>query len=283
MVEWWEEEPASTAEEVRRRHAQNKVGWEQAAEVYRRELDETLGFLRAGGSDLHPVERRVIEQVRGPLREWCTTAVHLQCASGRDTLSLWNEGVDEVVGVDISEVHIANARLLTRELDAPASWHACDVLDTPHVLDGSADLVYTGRGAIGWIHDLASWAEVVARLLRDDGLLCLYDDHPCSHLFDADADSLTWSGVSYFDSAAAGVGFSASFIEHLGVPEGEAVVNHDRLWTLAEVFTAVTGAGLDVIHLGEHPEQYWDAFPALDREDVARIPQTFSLVARRSA
>ncbi len=283
MIEWWVEEPASTDEEVRRRHAANKASWEQAAEVYRRELEESLAFLRAGRSNLHPVERRVLEQHLGPPGEWCRRAVHLQCASGKDTLSLWNDGVDEVVGIDIAETHIANARWLTEQLDAPAAWYRCDVLDTPRDLDGIADLVYTGRGAIGWVHDIDAWAAVVARLLRPGGVMCLFDDHPASNLFDADAAELAWSGVSYFGSAAGGTGFSESFIEHLGVAEDEILVNHDRLWTVAKVFSAVRGAGLEVVHLGEHPEQYWEGFPHLSEEDAARIPQTFSLLARRGA
>jgi hypothetical protein len=68
-------------------------------------LEDTLAFLRAGGSNLHPIERTNL----GDLRAWCTTAIHLQCASGCDTLSLWNEGVTRVIGIDISDLHIANA------------------------------------------------------------------------------------------------------------------------------------------------------------------------------
>jgi hypothetical protein len=49
-VSWWQEEVASTPEEVRRRHAANKASWEQAAGQYARELDETLAFLGDGGS-----------------------------------------------------------------------------------------------------------------------------------------------------------------------------------------------------------------------------------------
>lgn len=280
-VEWWVEEPASDADEVRRRHEANKASWEQAAAIYGAELDGSLAALRAGESNLHPVERDLLLTHRGPLDEWCEVAIHLQCASGRDTLSLWLEGAQNVVGIDIAERHIENARELTEALDAPATWHRCDVLDTPHVLDATADLVYTGRGAIGWVHDLDAWAAVVARLLRPGGILCLLDDHPSSYLFDPDADHLTYSGMRYFDSGAAGRGFAESYIDHLGVAEDEVAVNHDRLWTFADLFAATRAAGLEWIHLGEHPESYWDPFPALPEEVRRGIPNTFSLLARR--
>src|SRR5947209_8404944 len=147
----WEPQPAvANEDEVRRRHAENRLAWNQGAGAYSEELDDAIAFLRAGGSNLHPVERANL----GDLRSWCSTAIHLQCASGKDTLSLWNEGVPHLVGVDISDVHIENARRMSDALGAPAEWYRCDILDTPHSLDGTADLVYTGRGAVNWLHDI---------------------------------------------------------------------------------------------------------------------------------
>lgn len=275
--EWWETPVATTGDEVRRRHEANRACWDQAAVHYTARVAETIRLLRDGGSSLHPVERGLL----GDLRGWCRRAVHLQCASGRDTLSLWREGAGEVVGIDISPVHIDNARRAASALDAPASWHCCDVLDAPHELDATADLVYTGRGAICWIHDIHGWARVVARLLAPGGLLALFDDHPASFLFDPDLDHLAYSGTAYFDASSAGRGWSPGYIADLLVPDDQLAVWHDRTWTLGEIFAALRRAGLVVEHLGEHPEPYYDAFPRLPRELQRRIPQTFSLLARR--
>ena len=49
-----------------------------------------------------------------------------------------------------------------------ATWVEADVLDVPHELDGTADLLYTGRGAIIWLQDLDRWAAVLRRLLAPD-------------------------------------------------------------------------------------------------------------------
>lgn len=100
---------AKDAQEVRERHEANRLAWNEGAAYYTARLGGTLAFLRAGGSSLHPIERTNL----GDLRAWCTAAIHLQCASGCDTLSLWNEGVTRVIGIDISDVHIANAQRLS--------------------------------------------------------------------------------------------------------------------------------------------------------------------------
>jgi hypothetical protein len=118
--------PAQNEEDVRSRHESSRAAWNEGASHYTAGNEERIAELRAGRSNLHPVERAMLSD----LGSWCDTAIHLQCASGRDTLSLWLEGATRVVGVDISDVHIENARLTSEALAAPAEWCRCDILDT---------------------------------------------------------------------------------------------------------------------------------------------------------
>ena len=268
--------PAADAAEVRAWHEANRASWNEAAAHYLTKVEETIAFLRAGGSNLHPIERAML----GDLRAF-GTAIHLMCASGQDTLSLWNEGVGRVIGVDISDAHIANARRTSEALGAPAAWYRSDVLETPPELDGTADLVYTGRGAICWLHDLERWAAVVRRLLRPGGVLSLFDDHPATWLFDTDAESYVHSGADYFAHAESSQGWPDTYIGDLAVPVERQSEKFERLWPLGAVFGALRRAGLAVEHLGEHPESYWDGFPHLRSELRGKIPMTFSLLARR--
>jgi SAM-dependent methyltransferase len=266
-----------SAEEVQSRHEQNRAAWNEGAQYYTRQIEETIAFLREGKSNLHPVERRNL----GDISQY-HTAIHLQCASGRDTLSLWIEGAAEVVGVDISDVHIENARKISAALNAPARWYRSDVLDMPRELDGTADLVYTGRGALCWIQDIDAYARSAARLLKPGGVYHVLDDHPANWLFDTNADTLRWSGFSYFTTSISSVGWPTTYIgDSLDVPAAQQARKYERLWTLSQIFTALTAAGLRVEIIGEHPEMYWDAFPNLTDEDRAKIPMTFSMLARK--
>jgi SAM-dependent methyltransferase len=268
---------ASGAPEIRARHESNRSSWNEGARHYTDHLEEAIAFLRAGNSNLHPVERRNL----GDLRRF-HTAVHLQCASGRDTLSLWNEGIPRVIGVDISDVHIANARRMSAELTIPAEWHRCDLLDTPHALDGAADLVYTGRGAINWLHDLTGWAQVIYRLLKPGGTFHIYDSHPFVWLIDYESAELKFIGIDYFDHADSGKGWPESYIgDTIGIPTAEQSTHYERLWTLGEVVTTLAQTGLHILSLGEHPEDYWDSLPHLTPEQKKGLPLTFSLLARK--
>jgi SAM-dependent methyltransferase len=268
---------AGDESEIRARHESNRSSWNEGARHYTDNLDQAIASLRAGISNYHPVERRSL----GDLHRF-HTAIHLQCASGRDTLSLWLEGVQRVIGVDISDVHIANARVMSAALNAPAEWYRCDVLDTPHTLDGSADLVYTGRGAINWLQDLAGWAQVIYRLLKPGGTFHIYDSHPFVWLVDYEASQLKFIGIDYFNHADSGKGWPDTYIgDTIGIPVEEQSTHYERLWTLGEVVTTLAQAGLQIISLGEHPEDYWDSLPLLPEAQKKGLPLTFSILARK--
>jgi SAM-dependent methyltransferase len=272
--------PATDAEraDVRGMHDANRAAWDEAAERYEGWLAEAIAMISAGGSNLFPVEQALI----GDLHGRCRRAIHLQCAGGRDTLSLWTAGAEEVVGVDFSPRMLDLARRLSDAVAAPARWIESDVLDTPHDLDGTADLLYTGRGSLMWLQDLDAWAAVLARLLAPEGRLVLFEGHPAEWLFDVDDDG-RWiaTDYDYFAGPEASKGWARDYIDHLSIPDDDQSWKFARAWTLGEVVTAIVGAGLRLESMAEHPIDWWgghgDAAPA----ERGRVPLSFSIVARR--
>ena len=273
---------ATTDDDVARRHDANRAAWNEGAIAYHAELDAAREFIAAGRSNLHPIERRNLERY-GPLAAWCRRAIHLQCAGGRDTLSLRTEGALEVIGVDISDRMIAAARELSRLTGVDASWYCCDVLDTPVELDASADLVYTGRGALCWIQDISGWARVIARLLKPGGVASVYDGHPLQWLVRDDSPTLEFAaGTTYFSYAISDKGWPEEYIGRIdGIDPADESRKYERNWTVAEVVQAIIDSGLVVEVLGEHPEDFWDALPHLSPAERERIPNTFSVCARK--
>ena len=259
-------------------HAANRQAWDEAAERYQGWLDEAIALIGSGGTNLLPPELELI----GDLHGRCRRAIHLQCAGGRDTLSLWNLGADEVIGVDFSPRMLELAERLTQATGAPARWVLADVLDTPHELDATADLLYTGRGSLMWLADLDGWAAVLARLLAPSGRLVLFEGHPVEWLFDVDADG-RWiaTDYDYFGGTEASKGWAPEYIDHLAIPEPDQAWKFARSWTLGEVVTAIAGAGLRIERLAEHPTDWWGGHGDVRTEERSRIPLSYSLIARR--
>lgn len=272
--------PATPEElaDVAAMHDSNRAAWDEAAERYERWLPEAIELIRGGGTNLLPPELEAI----GDLHGRCPRAIHLQCAGGRDTLSLWNLGADEVVGVDFSPRMLELAKRLSDAVAAPARWIQADVLDAPHELDGTADLLYTGRGSLVWLQDLDAWASVLERLLAPDGRLVLFEGHPIEWLFDADGDG-RWiaTDYDYFAGAEASKGWAPEYIDHLSIPEPDQAWKFARSWTLGEVVTAIAGAGLRIERVAEHPTDWWGGHADVRPEDRGRIPLSYSVIARR--
>ena len=272
--------PATAAEraDVRAMHRSTRAAWDEAAERYERWLPEAIELIRSGGSNLFPEEVELI----GDLHGRCRRAIHLHCAGGRDTLSLWNLGAGEVVGVDYSPRMLALAERLTAATGAPARWVLSDVLDTPHELDGTADLLYTGRGSLIWLQDLDAWAAVIARLLAPAGRFVIFEGHPAEWLFDVDDDG-RWvaTDYDYFGGPEASRGWAPEYIDRLSVDDADQSWKFARAWTLGEVITALLGAGLRLERVGEHPVDWWGGHGDVRPEERGRIPLSFSVVGRR--
>lgn len=259
-------------------HGANRSAWDQAAERYELWLPEAIELIRSGGTNLLAPELELI----GDLHGRCRRAIHLQCAGGRDSLSLWNLGAEEVIGVDFSPRMIDLAERLTAAVGAPARWIVSDVLDTPHELDGTADLLYTGRGALMWLQDLDAWAAVLERLLSPTGRLVLFDGHPAEWLFDVGADGC-WvaTDYDYFAGPEASKGWSSEYIDHLSIEDSDQSWKFARAWTLGEIVTALLAAGLRLERVAEHPTDWWGGHADVRDDERGRIPLSFSVLARR--
>jgi SAM-dependent methyltransferase len=191
-----------------------------------------------------------------------------------------------VIGVDFSSQALAIAMRKSNLLQANATWIQADVLDILDIagdLDGLADLVYTGKGALNWVSNLGRWATTIARLLRPGGDLYIYEGHPLNRVWDSHAEArrLADDGRSYFDSEPrANDDFPASAVARYTPPGETPPKAWEYPWSLGDVVTSVCAAGLVIERLQEHPDQFWAQFSFTDAE-LARLPHTFSLFARR--
>lgn len=252
-------------------HKETGKFWDSIADWYgERDEVEAIEYLQSGGNYLFENERNLL----GDLTPWCKRAIHLQCSHGNDALSLLRQGAAEVVGVDISKRLLAVACRKTQVLNASATWYCCDVLETPGILDGTADLVYTGKGALCWMSDITAWAKVVARLLVPNGRLFIYESHPLDWVWDTEAKD-------YVLDQEHGNYFSDKFRNSL-FDSNTGETPHYRQWTLAQIVNNIIGAGLVIDRMEEYPEPFWGQFPHIPDETLHCLPHSFALLAHKS-
>jgi len=241
----------------------NRTAWESASQKHVREYQDLLAQA-ATGSSLVETERDLLRDVlrRSP------QVVHLQSGHGLDDVALVQAGARSVVGVDYSEVAVRAAQRRATELGAACRYVVAALPGAP-LAAASADLVYTGKGALIWMPDLAAWARDVARLLRPAGHLFVYEAHPAVPLWTWDEDEpRIRADRSYFGRSHVNDTFPAN-----GAIEWQ--------WNLGQIVTTVVAAGLEVLHLGEYPEPFWRAGGVSAAAWSGRLPNSFALLARR--
>jgi SAM-dependent methyltransferase len=193
--------------------------------------------------------------------------VHLQSGHGLDDVALVQAGARSVVGIDYSQVAAGAAQRRADELGVPCRYIIAAVPAVP-LASASADLVYTGKGAVIWMADLSAWAREIARLLRPSGYLFAYEEHPAAVLWTWDEDQpRIREDRDYFGRSHVNDTFPARGAVQLQ-------------WTLGQIVTAVASAGLQIVHLSEYPRPFWrpDGISAAAWD--GRLPNSFALLAR---
>jgi SAM-dependent methyltransferase len=242
----------------------NRVAWEAASQKYVREYSELLAQA-ASGCSLIDTERDLLRRILRGSPE----VAHLQSGNGTDDVALARAGAKSVVGIDYSQVAVGAARRRADELGLACRYVIAAVPPVP-LSSASADLVYTGKGALMWMADLAAWALEIARLLRPAGHLFVYEEHPAAALWTWDEDRpRIREDRGYFG----GTRVNDTFPAHGAV---------ERQWTLGEIVTAVVAAGMEVLHLGEYPEPFWRMGGVSAAAWNGQLPNSFALLARRT-
>ncbi|MGC9393902.1 MAG: class I SAM-dependent methyltransferase [Anaerolineae bacterium] len=214
--------------------------------------------------------------------------IHLQCNTGADTLSLARMGA-KVTGVDLVPENIHYARKLAADLSIQdARFIESNVLES---MDNAMpachekyDIVFTTEGVLCWLPDLHLWARNVRHLLADDGFLYVLDSHPFYMLWDEEKLPGLVVKYPYFQKNADEDGWIGGYAS-----ESKPATNYSWMYTMGEIVTALSQAGLHIEWLHEFDwlffrlsaeKQIKDAqgnwiFP----EHRGKLPYTFSLKA----
>ena len=232
----------------------NRARWDESVAIHVASKGYDMeGFLR-GEKTLYPVETADVGDVIGK------SLLHLQCHFGMDTLS-WARLGAKVTGLDFSGPAVEQARELASRIGVnDATFVQANVYDAGSVVDGHFDVVYTGIGALCWIHDIKAWARVVASLLKPGGFLYVYEGHPVLWALDYEReDQKLVLSESYFETDRPSE-YDAEFT-YVDGPALKSQKTYEWNHGMGEIVTAIIEAGLRLDFLHEHREVAWQALP----------------------
>jgi SAM-dependent methyltransferase len=204
--------------------------------------------------------------------------VQIACNDGREVLSLKNLGAAEVVGIDISEAAISEARKLSAETGVEAEFICSDIYDLNTTNIERFDLCYISIGCLGWMPDLDRFFDIISRLLLPDGELLIYETHPFVEMLDPEGESTELKlHESYFRQEPFA---DESGFDYWGNVKYHGVLNYWFPHKLSETFMAMINNGFRILSFAEYPHDISNVYGKY-RNDRIKIPLCMIVHARK--
>jgi SAM-dependent methyltransferase len=266
--------------------AANRAAWEASAPYHEEGADFAAlleGFGEAGFTCLDAVltERLLALGVAGK------DVAQICCNNGREILSVKNLGAARCVGFDQSGAFLAQGRRLAAAAAGGGGGIDCDFVEGDvykisdaydGAYDGAFDIVLITIGVFGWMPELGTFFDVVARLLRPGGALLIYEEHPIMNMFEPGTADPLKPVNSYFKAEPFE---DTGAIVYDGTQDLPGETQYWFVHKLSDIMTACLERGLAIEHFREYPHNInADEFEIYNGQ-AAQLPLSYLLVARK--
>jgi SAM-dependent methyltransferase len=207
------------------------------------------------------------------------TIAQIPCNNGRELLSLMQLGTVSAFGFDLSDAAIAEAKELAALAQLNATFERVDVLEISSSYNSCFDFIYISEGSLQWFPHLGDFFAVIARLLKPEGQMLLFEIHPFAFLFEegfnlraGNIESL----ISYFDR---GPHTYATGLDYVGGTEYEASECSWFLHRISEIITAVLGSGFSIQEFDEYNFELADNEQA---KGLDKLPLSYLILGKKT-
>ena len=255
----------------------NRETWNNKTSIhYESKFYDRHAFAKAKNS-LNSYELAALTDVQGK------SLLHLQCHFGQDSLS-WAAKGAQVTAVDISDKAIDLAKKLSQELEIPATFICCNVLDTSEYVTDCFDYIFTSYGTIGWLPDLKPWAAMIAERLKKGGAFYMVEFHPIGWMYEY-INGKPELSYHYDRSEAIYEEYQGTYAD-----QQASIISKEYGWnhSLSSVLQALIDAGLQISNFAEHDGSPYQIFPDMKQESDGlyylkeqKYPLIFELMAKK--
>ncbi|MFA0814799.1 MAG: class I SAM-dependent methyltransferase [Anaerofustis sp.] len=256
-------------------HQTNKLAWEEAYENRKDgwEPEEVAERIR-NQPDCY-LEPELLEAL-DDINLKSATVAQFGCNNGRELLCMFSRGVAKGYGFDIAENMIQAAAKSAELLEMDCEFVATDIFEIGEEWTERFDMVLITVGAITWFEDLRQYFEIVARCLKQNGIVVLQDMHPITGMIgvkgeeryaESEPEKILYSyfrkepwietdGIGYMTgksySSKAFTSFSHTFSEVINAfAQNDLFVERAEEYDkdISELFDAIEGKGIPLSYL----------------------------------
>jgi ubiquinone/menaquinone biosynthesis C-methylase UbiE len=187
-------------------------------------------------------------------------------------------GALRCVGFDISDAFIEQARRFAAG-NFDCEFVQSDVYAIPATYDAQFDLVLITIGALSWMPDLQPFFAVIARLLKPDGHLFMYEEHPMLYMFEtSETDDPPRIRNSYFRTEPF---VDTSGIDYIGNTTYESSPQYNFHHKMSDIIEGCLQNGLTLISFREYEHDISTIFAHFEKFKY-KPAMCYTLVAKRT-
>lgn len=256
----------------------NLAAWEEAAPIHGKMNQAQLieAFREPGFSCLDEVETRRLEALGVVGKD----VAQICCNNGRELLSVKNMGAARCVGFDGAQGFVDQGRELAQAGGLEVEFVCTDVYDIDEHFGLGFDLVTITIGVLSWMPDLERIFSVFANLIKPEGALFIYEQHPILEMIEpAGADApIVWE-LPYFNKEPY---VDTDGLDYYGGEKYQAKPATSFFHTMADVIMAGIDNGLAVEHFEEFPHHISNTWWNVENSGIG-LPMCYTLVLRKDS
>ncbi|MGE5473973.1 MAG: class I SAM-dependent methyltransferase [Ignavibacteriales bacterium] len=258
----------------------NREAWNEVIPIHQKSSSRNLKqlFTKKGFTILDEIETTLLKDIGLEGKK----VAHLCCNDGRELLSVINIGAESGVGFDISDEAIKEANELKEVSGLNCEFIRTDVYDIDEKYTNSFDLVYISIGAFNWLPDLKRFFSVASRLLKDKGMIFIYEMHPVTNMFPYEKEDISDIAnalkvkYSYFSTEP---WVSNNGIDYVGKSTYQAKTKYEFAHTISDVLNSLISNGINIKLFNEYSHDISACFEHIEGE--AKVPLCFVLIGQK--
>jgi SAM-dependent methyltransferase len=207
----------------------------------------------------------------------------LPCNNGRELLSLMKFGAKKGIGFDISDTAIMEAEKLKNISNLNVEFNRIDILEIDDTYNNTIDFIYISEGSLLWFYSLNEYFKIISKLLKQDGIILVYEMHPFAYFFQPSNDlnevPTLDNFLSYFEK---GLLSNKSGLDYIGGEKYEAKECFSYMHKFSDIINSIVNNCIGI----EKIEEYnfgcgMELMNGVNEDIVKKFPLSYILIGKK--
>lgn len=253
----------------------NRKMWELTADIYQADgfEDAQQRVQQPDFTTFDEVEQEVFTNYINVKNK---NIIQIGCNNGTEIINLKKLGAGYCLGLDISEKFIDQAKQLSNLSGQAVDFESTNIYDIDENQFDKYDLVYITVGVIGWMPDIEKFFKIVSKLLKPNGQLFIYEQHPILGMFDPEPPHKI--NASYFQTEPFKDDIVPEYIDKSGQAKA---TSYWFPYTISNIFHSCITNNLQPTHFKEYSKDISDTYKSLENNEI-QFPMSFTLISRKT-